>query len=316
MAKLRSPLDIYPCLPKNCEEYFQIPKMAAAVQIAGRKIKVKEIKNAYQSDEIQNFAKLAELLKPAIAEIEIGVGDKRVTVGGDDVMFRHTLSFYNKTPIAVDVWDTMDEKELLERISKIQAFQKFYVGTFLHLDMIAIRSVSGDPKVFGKCVQTVVKNSGLPIVLCTKSPAIMHEGLKASKGKNPLMYACDFSNCAEMAKLALEFDVPIVLSCPNDLEMLKVLSVAVSKAGITKIVLDPGTGAWGSSLKQTFQNFIKLRKAGIDGDQDLAFPIIALPIALCGSKSESDNECEYEKNLPANVAAGYKETIIAAALTV
>jgi acetyl-CoA decarbonylase/synthase complex subunit gamma len=315
MAKIKSPLEIYPYLPKNID-VFQRSKMAVAAQLAGRQIKAKEIKNAYHADEIQNYNKLEELLKPTIAEIEIGVGDKMVTIGGDDVIFRHALSFYNKTPIAVDVWDTMDEKELSERLLTIHSFQKFYVGAFLHLDMIAIRSVSGDPKTFKKCVQTVVKNTDLPIVLCTKNPVLMREGLKASAGKNPLMYACDFSNCDEMTKLALEFDVPMVVSCPNDLEMLKILCVAVQKAGLTKLVLDPGTGVWGTSLRQTFQNFIKLRKAGIDGDKDLAFPIIALPIASHGAVSENEDENKNEKGLPPEVAAGYKETIIAAALTI
>jgi acetyl-CoA decarbonylase/synthase complex subunit gamma len=63
-----------------------------------------------------------------------------------------------------------------------------------------------------------------------------------------------------------------------------------------------------------------LRKAGIDGDKSLAFPIIALPIASrCTrpkNENENENKNEKEKGMPSEVAAGYKETMIAAALTV
>lgn len=315
MSKQVSPLNIYPLLPDDCESLFGTSKMAVATQLAGKKLKVADVKEIYDSlppEFAEKYEKLADLLSPSIREIEIGAGDKKVTIGGDDVMFRHTLSFYNKPPVAVDVWDTMSDSELFERIGKIQSFQKFYVGDFLYLDMIAVRSASGNSEIFGKTVEKIVSHSDLPLILCTKNPEIMRAGLDAADGKNPLMYACDAANRKDMTKLALEFDVPIVLSSNENLDELKSLSATLQKDGVSKIVLDPGTAPYGSEFKKTFQNFIQLRKAGLDGDKDLAFPLIALPIAARKSKIKKSGK----ETLPAEIIADYCETIAASALTV
>ena len=312
MAKQISPLDVYPYLPDNCETLFENSKMAIATQLAGRKLKVKEIREIYEQlppEFMQKYEKLAELLKPTIREIEIGTGIRKVIIGGDDVMFRHTLSFYNKPPIAVDVWDTMSDSELIERIEKIQSFRKFYVGAFLNLDMIAVRSTSKNPAIFKNCVEKIIAHSDLPLILCTKDPKIMLAGLEASEGQNPLMYACDAANRAEMTKLALDFDVPIVISANGNSDELKSLAATLQNDGVSKIVLDPGMASWGSDFKNTFQRFIKIRKAGIDGDSDLAFPMIALPIAVRKSAAE--------ENITENpITSDYRETLAAASLTV
>lgn len=314
MAKQVSPLTVYPLLPEDCESLFGTSRMAVATQLAGKKLKVDEIKEIYEKlppEFAEKYEKLADLLSPLIREIEIGTGEKKVTIGGDDVMFRHTLSFYNKPPVAVDVWDTMSETELIERIGKIQSFKKFYVGDFLYLDMIAVRSTSGHPETFGKCVEKIIEHSDLPLILCTKDPEIMRAGLVAADGKNPLMYACDVKNRKEMTELALEFDVPVVITAAGDLDELKSLSSTLRQDGVSKIVIDPGTASYGPGFKKTFQNFIKLRKAGLDGDKDLAFPLIALPIAARKNSNPPANE-----KLPPEIVADYHETVTASALTV
>ncbi|MCL2550427.1 MAG: acetyl-CoA decarbonylase/synthase complex subunit gamma [Methanimicrococcus sp.] len=336
MAKTVSPLEIYPYLPDDCETLFKIAetesKMAVAAKLAGRKLKMRDIREIYEQlppEFMRKYEKLTELLKPAIAEIEIGAGDKKITIGGDDVMFRHTLSFYNKPPIAADVWDTMTGAELLSRLEKITAFRKFYVGDFLYLDMVAVRSVSGSSETFGKCVETVVKNCDLPLILCTKNPEIMRSGLKSSAGKNPLMYACDTANREKMTQLAIEFDVPVVVCGGGDLDTLQTLAMTLQNDGVDKIVLDPGMPVWGADFKKAFQNFIKIRKAGMDGGMSggtdggidggmnggkaLAFPLIALPIAARTDGSGADRSKE---KLPPEIVAGYHETMAASALTI
>jgi CO dehydrogenase/acetyl-CoA synthase gamma subunit (corrinoid Fe-S protein) len=314
MAKKVSPLDVYPYLPDDCETLFGEPKMKIAAHLAGRKIKIQEIKEIYDAlppEYASKFDALSELLKPAIAEIEIGVGPKKIVIGGDDVMFRHMLSFYNKPPIAADVWDTMTAAELSARLKKIQSFQKFYVGSYLYLNAVAVRSTSGNPAKFGKFVSSILKKCDLPLILCTKDPKIMREGLAAAAGKNPLMYACDVSNRAEMTKLALEFEVPITVSSKGDLEELKSLAATLLNDGVDKIVLDPGMPSSGLKIRETFQNFIRIRKAGIDGDSEIAFPIIALPIAARTNPPSSD-----VLNMPPEVISDYCETIAASSLIV
>ncbi|WNY26731.1 acetyl-CoA decarbonylase/synthase complex subunit gamma [Methanolapillus ohkumae] len=319
MRKAKSPLDVYMYLPADSEKRFGKSKMAVATDLVGRKMKLSEIKDAFLSPDTdgakRDFQALSELLEPSIREIHIGAKERQVTLGGDDVMFRHTLSFYNKTPIAVDVWDTMPEDALLERIQKIQTFRKFYVGDFLYLDMIAVRCVSNDPDVFGKCIQTILSKSNLPLVLCTKNPTVMRRGLEESLGQKPLMYACDQKNRMEMTKLALEFEVPVVISAGGNLDALKSLSAALQKDGVSQIVLDPGAGRTDAEIGQTFLNFIRIRKAALDGDSDLAFPMIALPIASYG-KTGKKHQGNGEKRAEESAEAAYFETMVATAMTV
>ncbi|WNY25122.1 acetyl-CoA decarbonylase/synthase complex subunit gamma [Methanolapillus millepedarum] len=331
MRKAKSPLDVYMYLPPDSEKLFGKSKMAMASDLVSRKVRLPEIKEAFLSQNTpeseRDFKTLEALLRPTISEIQIGAGERTVTIGGDDVMFRHTLSFYNKTPIAVDVWDTMTDAALLERVEKIQSFRKFYVGRFLHPDMIAVRSVSNDPETFGNCVRTILKKCDLPLILCTKNPTVMRAGLLAAAGQHPLIYACDVRNRTEMAELALEFDAPLVVCSNGNLDELKSLSAALQEDGVTKLVLNPGAGCGDDEIGQTFLNFIRIRKAALDGDQDLAYPLIALPIA---SWERMKSKCNSAIHAGQNVVsktdsvpiedtfaeAAYFETMTAASLVV
>lgn len=328
--KANSPLDIYPYLPDVCEKVYGEKKMAVAAHLVGRVYSFEDFSekiSAQMKDDLssgrkteeekikteKDLRKLEELLAPAVREVRIGCGEKAVTIGGDDVLFRHTLTFYNKTPVAVDVHDTMISEELKARLRNVTDFRKFYVGKFLTLDAVAVRSVSGIPERFAACVSAVAE-TGFPVILCTKDPGLMEAGLKAAEGQNPLMYAADEKNRNEMFALARRYDVPLVISAPGDLDRLKSLVISAKLNGITKIVLDPGTFT-GDRFRETFQNLIRIRAAAVSGKEDadsrsghdatLAWPIIALPIktrcdAGTGMTAEKKDAAAEKKDVAAD----------------
>jgi acetyl-CoA decarbonylase/synthase complex subunit gamma len=246
---------------------------------------------------------LQGLLAPEIRQVEIGVGEKVVKIGGDDVLYRHKLTFFNQTALAYDVWDTMDEKDLVERVNKIQDFKKFYVGNFLTVDMVAVRSTSNDPKKFAYAVKKVVETTDMPLVLCSFNPEVLKAGLEVAKDRNPLLYAANKDNWQQVAALALEYDVPVTLFAPNDLDLLKSLAKTFAEMGTEKLVLDPGTFPSGKQLKETFSNFIKVRRAGIDGDREIAYPLMAVPLTAWMVHDDP-------------VSASYWETVIASVFTI
>lgn len=243
------------------------------------------------------------VLAPEIREITIGVGDRAVKIGGDDVLYRHKLTFFNKTKMFYDVTDTMDEAALLERTKKVADFRKFYVGRNLLLDGVAIRSVSNDPEKFAAAVKKV-SEVGIPMILCSFNPAVLKAGLEVAKDKNPLIYAANKDNWKEVGELALEYNVPVVVSAFNDLDGLKTLAKTFAEAGIKDIVLDPGTYPSGQGLKDSFTNFLKIRRAGIMGDTEIAYPIMALPITA------------WMAGISDPVSAAYWETAMAAIFTI
>nr|Q9C4Z0.1 RecName: Full=Acetyl-CoA decarbonylase/synthase complex subunit gamma 2; Short=ACDS complex subunit gamma 2; AltName: Full=5-methyltetrahydrosarcinapterin:corrinoid/iron-sulfur protein Co-methyltransferase 2; AltName: Full=ACDS complex methyltransferase 2; AltName: Full=Corrinoid/iron-sulfur component large subunit 2 [Methanosarcina thermophila]AAG53714.1 acetyl-CoA decarbonylase/synthase gamma subunit [Methanosarcina thermophila TM-1] len=303
--KINSPLEAYKYLPQtNCGECGEATCMAFASKLIDRSGKptqcpplVKEKKFA------KKLAELERLLAPEIREITIGVGDRAVKIGGDDVLYRHKLTFFNKTKMFYDVTDTMDEAALLERTKKVADFRKFYVGRNLLLDGVAIRSVSNDPEKFAAAVKKV-SEVGIPMILCSFNPAVLKAGLEVAKDKNPLIYAANKDNWKEVGELALEYNVPVVVSAFNDLDGLKTLAKTFAEAGIKDIVLDPGTYPSGQGLKDSFTNFLKIRRAGIMGDTEIAYPIMALPITA------------WMAGISDPVSAAYWETAMAAIFTI
>ncbi|MFP4655139.1 MAG: acetyl-CoA decarbonylase/synthase complex subunit gamma [Methanohalobium sp.] len=297
--KVNSPLQVYKYLPgDNCGICGESTCMAFASRLIERSADITDCEPILKEDQKKNFEKLQELLEPEIREVEIGVGDKAVTIGGDDVLYRHKLTFFNKTVLTYDVWDTMDENDLAERIDHIQNFQKFYVGEFLNADAIAVRSVSDNPKQFSETVKKVMDKTDLPMVLCSFNPEVLRAGLEVASDKNPLIYAANKDNWQEVADLMHSYDVPVSLFAPDDLDLLKSMAVTFTKMGMEKLVLDPGTYPTGNQLRDTFNNFIKLRRAGITGDRDIAFPLMSVPLTAWMVYDDT-------------VSASYWETVLA-----
>jgi acetyl-CoA decarbonylase/synthase gamma subunit (EC 2.1.1.-) len=302
--KINSPLEAYKFLPAtNCGECGEATCMAFAAHLIDRSHKLTDCKPILEEKFKKKYEELDALLAPEIREVEIGVGDKIVKIGGDDVLYRHKLTFFNQTAFAYDVTDSMDEKDLVERVKYIQDFKKFYVGNFLTVDMIAVRCTSGEPAKFAAAVKKVVETTDLPIILCSFDPAVLKAGLEVSKDRNPLLYAANKDNWKEVGELALEYDVPVTLFAPNDLDMLKTLAKTFAEMGTEKLVLDPGTFPTGKQLKQTFTNFIKVRRAGIDGDREIAYPIMAVPFTAWMAHDDP-------------VSASYWETVVASVFTI
>lgn len=302
--KINSPLEAYKYLPgTNCGVCGEQTCMAFAARLIDRSKKLSECTPILEEKFKKKHDQLDALLAPEIRIVEIGVGEKSVRIGGDDVLYRHRLTFFNQTAFAYDVWDSMDEKDLVERVKKINEFKKFYVGSFLTVDMVAVRSTTNDPARFASAVKKVLENTDQPIVLCSFNPGVLKAGLEVAKDKNPLLYAATKDNWQQVAALALEYDVPVTLFAPNDLDLLKSMAKTFAAMGTEKLVLDPGTFPSGKQLKTTFTNFIKLRRAGIDGDREIAYPLMSVPLMAWMVHDDP-------------VSASYWETVVASVFTI
>ena len=303
--KINSPLEVYQYLPQtNCQECGELTCMAFASHLIDRSIQLEDCPPILKDEFKKKYQQLSELMAPEIREVTIGVGDRVVKVGGDDVLYRHQLTFFNQPAFALDVWDTMPENDLIERIEFIRDFKKFYVGRFLNLDMIAIRSISGDPEKFKHITATVMEHSDLPFILCSLDPAVIKAGLEVSADKKPLLYAATEHNWQDMADLVQEYNVPVVLFAPGDLDMLKSLACTFIEMGHDDLILDPGTNPQGRMLRESFENFLKIRRAGIKENQkDVAFPLMSVPMTAYLTSSDP-------------VSAAYWETVLSAVFSV
>jgi acetyl-CoA decarbonylase/synthase complex subunit gamma len=277
--KLRSPMEIWGYLPgTNCGECGEKTCMAFASLLKERKRKLELCTPLFEARYAEKRKRLAELLAPEIREIEIGVGARAKKIGGEDVLFRHELTFFNRTALAYDVWDTMDAEELNERVRRITEWRKFYIGDFLTLDAIAIRSISGDAGRFAECVRAVAAKTDLPLVLCSFDANVLEAGLKEIADRNPLVYAADKTNWKEVLGLVKRYKVPVTLFSP-DLDTLSSLALTFSSAGVTNLILDPGTYPTGEGLAESFSRFLRIRRAAIlEEKKVVAYPLMAVPL--------------------------------------
>ena len=283
-----SPIDIYKLLPKtNCKECGQDNCMAFATKIVNREVELDSCKPLLKPENAKAYAKLKDLLKPAVKEVTVGTGDRAKKIGGKLVMYRHEFTYKNPTAIAIDVTDEMPDAEVVTRVQHADNFSFEYIGNTLKLDMIAVRSTSSDADKFKATVKKVSETTKMPMILCTFNPAVAEAGLMAAPKARPLLYAANTTNWKDMAELAIMYDCPLVASAPNDLTALVSLSKTLMAYGVKDIVLDPGTFA-GEGLADTINNFTMLRRAATKGGEELAgLPLMGIPMVAWVDKGET-----------------------------
>jgi len=312
-VKELSPIDVYKLLPKtNCKECGEANCMAFATKIVNREVQIDKCSPLLKKEYEKAYNQLKEMLKPPVKEVIVGVGDKAVKLGGKLVMYRHEFTYFNPTAIAIDVTDEMSEEELLNRIKRAEQFRYDYIGYTLKLDMIAVRSTSGDPEKFKAAVKKVVENTSLPLILCALNPNVAEAGLMAAPKAKPLLYAATVDNWRDMAELALMYSCPLVVSAPNDLDTLVSLVKTLLAYGVQDLVLDPGTSA-NEGLADTLNNFTMLRRAACKAGEELAgFPLMGVPMVAWMNKGDLAEEIVKwrEAYLAAMLIVRYADVIV------
>ena len=286
-----SPLDVYKLLPRtNCKECGEENCMAFATKVVNREVSLEKCPPLLTKKYEKSYMQLKEMLKPAVREVVLGVGDKTVKIGGKLVMYRHEFTYSDPTAIALDITDEMPQEEILDRIKRVEHFSFEYIGQILKLDMIAVRSTSDDPDKFKATVQKVTENTKLPLILCSLNPAVLEAGLMVAAKARPLLYAATKDNWKEMAELSQMYNCPLTVLAPGDLKLLRSLTKTLLEYGVQDLVLDPGTFP-NEGLADTLSNFTMLRRAACKrGDELSGFPLIGIPLVAWMDKGNTQEE--------------------------
>jgi len=311
------PLDVYNLLPRtNCKECGESNCMAFAVKLLERTtITLDMCKPLFREERYaENLEKLQEMLRPPVQEITVGAGENAVKIGGKLVLYRHELKLTNPTAIAIDVTDQMLESDLIGRLKRAEAFSITRVGEELRLNMIAVRSLSGEPAVFGKTVAKTVETTKMPLMLCSLDTNVLEAGLMEAKSRNPLMYAATAENWREMGELAQMYSCPIVASS-TDLEELRSIVNALIEMGIQSIVLDPGTSLDG--LSQTINKFTLIRKSALrQDDRIFGYPLMGVPLVAWLKKERREASKWSEACLASILLTRYADLLVMHSLDV
>ena len=126
MPKKISAMDIYKLLPKtNCKKCGQPSCMAFATKLLEREATVDQCPVLNTPKFEENRKKIIELISPPVKEVWFGNNERKAVLGGDEVMYRYQLSFFNPTPIGIDISDELSEEEI-----KNSGLVAGYVGPF------------------------------------------------------------------------------------------------------------------------------------------------------------------------------------------
>lgn len=266
-------IQIYKLLPKtNCGECGVPTCLAFAMNLAAGKAEL--VACPYVSEEAK--AELAEASAPPIRKVVIGTGERKLTIGGETVLFRHEKTFVNSPGIAVLVTDEMGDDQVDGRLQRFKTLEYERVGLTLRADLVAVKSVSGDGSKFGALATKVKNETDAGIILMAEDPGVMETGLKTCADRKPLIYAATKENADAMSSLSKEHGCPLAVK-GNGLDEVSELTTKLSEDGLNDLVIDSGA----REVKRAFEDQVFIRRGALlKKYKPLGFPTIALPFEM------------------------------------
>jgi len=287
-------LEIYKHLPKtNCKKCGFPTCLAFAMALAGKKTSLDKCPDITEEAKIA----LESASAPPMATISMGMGQSRVEIGGEIVLFRHDKTFYHPCAIGITLSDSLEKGKVLQRIEKVNKLRFERVGIHLQVNLIAISNESNNPDKFCDVVRDATGKSDLGLVLISNNPRALEAGLKISSERRPLIYAAEEDNRGVMVDLAKKYSCPLAIYGRN-LEELDSLSRKVVGSGVRDVVLDPGTRSLGGSL----QHFTQIRRLALKrGYRPFGYPVIAFV---------NDSDPYWEVSMAATYIAKYASIVV------
>jgi len=285
-----SPLDIYALLDKsNCKDCGYDTCMAFATDLLERKITLDDCSHLNQDPkQKRKLIKLKVLTTPPQRPVVLGTGERQVVIGGEEILFRHQLTFYNETAIFIELAD--DDPDIEEKAKYLTELTVERIGDVLKINGLAIRNVSGDREQFKLAAKKLTEVSNLPVMLCALNPEILLTAATEIKDKRPVLYACTKDNWEQVGRFAVENNLPTVATSV-DIDELVSLSATLQKLGVREIILDPGTFFGPGNLAVTYDKIIQLRTAAIDKEyKNAGWPIMGVPASYWSQVKIGDDK--------------------------
>ena len=289
-----SPLEVYALLDKsNCKDCGRDTCMAFATDLLERNVVVQDCTHLMQDKkQAKKRDKLIKIVTPPQKPVTIGIGERKCIVGGEEVLNRHQLTYYNETQIFMQIAD--DDLEIAEIAKYLTELKIERMGEVLRVNGITLRCVSGDAEQFKLVAKKLTEASDLPVMLACLNPDILVAAAAEIKDKNPLLYAVTKDSWEQIGKFAVENNLPVA-AVSSDLDELMSLSATLQKLGVTGIVLDATTVFGPGNVALTYDNIMQLRIAAIDkGDVNAGWPVMGVPAAYWSQVKTDDDKGLWE----------------------
>jgi acetyl-CoA decarbonylase/synthase complex subunit gamma len=263
-------IEIFKFLPKtNCGKCGVPTCLAFAMKIANKQAELSACPDVSEDA----LATLAESSAPPQRLVAIGPDDNKVELGNETELYRHEKKFFHQTAYALMIEDTEPEDQIQAKMKEANELQVERIGMMLEVDLIAIKSASGDAAKFESVVGLVQGATKKPLVLVSDNIDVLGAGLKASGSNRPLIYSANASNWEDMAKLAKEHGAPLAVTGAS-LNELADLTQKIKGAGVEDMVIGLNYKTYGEALQRlTILRRLVVKKTF----RPLGYPIIMMP---------------------------------------
>jgi len=263
-----SGLEIYKLLPKtNCRKCGFPTCLAFAMALAKKQVDLSKCPDI--TEQIRE--KLQEASLPPIRLVKIGPTDNPINIGKETVMFRHEEKFYHPTAIGFIIDDDIGDIELKNKLLEIRKLTFERVGQVIKPDLIAVRQKKDVANLIAK-LKIIFEFSNLGLVLIAKDAVSVKKALQLYADKRPLVYCANQNSIEEIADLAKEFKIAVVVNS-TDIEGLQSLVQKVLAKGLSDIVLSIEP----SSIAKKIEDFTFLRRLALkQNKREFGFPLLSI----------------------------------------
>jgi len=279
--------EIMKMLPKtNCKECGYATCFAFAMKLATGGAKLDDC--PYLDPEVK--AQLEAAMAPPIKLVTIGTGENALSIGEEEVMFRHEKTFFHEPGIAILISDKSAESEIEDRLERVKAFDFERIGQKLRIKLLALCFESGDKDKFEALVKKAYDTTQFALLLISEDTDVLFSAAALCADRKPLVYPITNENMNIAVPKLKELGVPAGVR-GESIEAVVSVTSELKAAGIEDMVLDPGS----KNMVEGIQNQTLIRRSGLKkGFRPLGYPTIAFPCFMYPDK--------------------FKETVAAAAL--
>jgi acetyl-CoA decarbonylase/synthase complex subunit gamma len=254
---------------KNCRECGFPTCFAFAMKLASGGVSLD--KCPYLPADVK--AELEEALAPPIKPVTIGSGKNALTIGGEEVVYRHEKTFVHQPGIALLISDKEPDAKVDEKLKKIKELQFPWVGLTLKANVLALHFESGDKAKFEALVKKVCDDNDLPIVLMSEDVDVLLSAKKVCGDRKPLLYTVTKDNIDQVIAGIKDSPTPVVVR-GHSVEELIPLTAKLKEAGLDEIVLDPIA----KNMQEAIRDQTLIRRAALKQNfRPLGYPTIGLP---------------------------------------
>ncbi len=261
---------------KNCKECGFPTCFAFAMKLASGAVSVQ--KCTYLPEEVKK--ELEEALAPPIRLVTVGVGENALSIGEEEVIYRHEKTFYRAPGIAILITDKENAATVSSKINKLKTLQFDRVGQRLKANLFALQ-YTGNAEKYLELVKKVGEE-GYPMVLICEDLDILFKARDLVADKKPLLYPITKDNFeAALPKIKAK-PTPIGIKA-SGLEEIIPITRRFKEEEFLDIVIDPSP----KTLKDLVRDYTLIRRAALKKTfRPLGYPIVSFPAMMTDNKME------------------------------